>query len=374
MPKGINNLRIGEAILQGGRDTFLDQPWNELDSDAFRLSGELLEVKTKPSMPIGKSGVDAFGQRPHFMDEGDRLRGIANIGREDVIVEGMTPINPGVRVLGASSDHLVLDLTDAEPPLQVGDRVDFRLNYGAMLAVMTSEYVEKAPMHDAEVAPTQKRAAIIATPNSAKVLEAQSLAKKLQAIGFEVSNEAASGAISLFAGEDRGVVGKALQWAADEKDEIGLIWIDSHVELAVLRQALDHLPSHLSPENVVLVGLREASAEEAAFLKSYRITVFTMVEIDATGIREVMREAIRIASAGTKGIHVSYSPTVTEIPGSIEGSGGITVRETHQVMEAIATSGKMISMDVSPLPPTADARVAATTTHFILSAFGKRIL
>ena len=55
------------------------------------FSGELLEVKTKPSMPIGKSGVDAFGQRPQFTDEGDRLRGIANIGREDVMVEGMTP-------------------------------------------------------------------------------------------------------------------------------------------------------------------------------------------------------------------------------------------------------------------------------------------
>ena len=79
-------------------------------------------------------------------------------------------------MLGASSDHLVLDLTDAKPPLQVGDRVDFRLNYGAMLAVMTSEYVEKAPMHDAEVAPPKKRAAIIATQQSARVLEAQSLA------------------------------------------------------------------------------------------------------------------------------------------------------------------------------------------------------
>ena len=175
MPKGINNLRIGEAILQGGRDTFLDQPWTELDSDAFRLSGELLEVKTKPSMPIGKSGVDAFGQKPFFMDEGDRLRGIANIGREDVIVEGMEPLNPGVRVLGASSDHLVLDLTDAKPPLQVGDRVEFRLNYGAMLAVMTSEYVEKAPMHDAEENLPQKRASIIASADCAKMLEANAL-------------------------------------------------------------------------------------------------------------------------------------------------------------------------------------------------------
>ena len=374
MPKGINNLRIGEAILQGGRDTFLDQPWTELDSDAFRLSGELLEVKTKPSMPIGKSGVDAFGQKPFFMDEGDRLRGIANIGREDVIVEGIEPLNPGVRVLGASSDHLVLDLTDAKPPLQVGDRVEFRLNYGAMLAVMTSEYVEKAPMHDAEETPPKKRASIIASPPCANMLEANALTKSLQSIGFEVSDKATPGAISFFAGEDRNIVGQALQWAASEKDQIGLIWIDSHAALDVLKPALSQLQSHLSPENVVLVGLREASADEAAFLKASRITVFTMVEIDATGIREVMREALRIASAGTRGIHVSYSPTVTEIPGSIEGSGGITVRETHQIMEAIATSGKMISMDVSPLPATLNARVAATTTHFIMSAFGKRIL
>ena len=206
------------------------------------------------------------------------------------------------------------------------------------------------------------------------MLEAQSLAEKLQAIGFEVSTQIASGATALFAGEDRGVVGRALQWLAGERDEIGLIWIDSHLDLAVLKKAFDQLSSHLSPENVVLVGLREASAEDAAFFKTSRITVFTMVEIDATGIREVMREAIRIASAGTKGIHVSYSPTVTEIPGSIEGSGGITVRETHQVMEAVATSGKMISMDVSPLPATLELRVGAATIHFILSAFGKRIL
>ena len=61
-----------------------------------------------------------------------------------------------------------------------------------------------------------------------------------------------------------------------------------------------------------------------------------MVEIDAIGMRDVMREAIRIATAGTRGFHVSYSPAATDVPGWAEGSGGITVRETHQAMEAIA--------------------------------------
>ena len=111
----------------------------------------------------------------------------------------------------------------------------------------------------------------------------------------------------------------------------------------------------------MLVGLREASPAEAAMLKQSRITVFTMADIDASGMRDVMREAIRIATTGTRGFHVSYSPTATEIPGWAEGSGGMTVRETHQAMEAIALNGGMISMDVSGLTPALDARVAAET-------------
>ena len=61
-----------------------------------------------------------------------------------------------------------------------------------------------------------------------------------------------------------------------------------------------------------------------------------MADIDGSGMRHVMREAIRIATTGTRGFHVAYSPTATEMPGWIEGAGGMTVRETHQAMEAIA--------------------------------------
>ena len=111
-------------------------------------------------MPIGQSGYDAFGNQPVFVDEGDRLRAIANIGREDVIIEGLTPIASGIRVLGGSSDHLMLDVTDADPPVKVGDRVSFRMNYGAMLTAMTSEYVEKAPLHDVDDLPDRRRVSI----------------------------------------------------------------------------------------------------------------------------------------------------------------------------------------------------------------------
>jgi predicted amino acid racemase len=370
MPKGINNLRIGEAILLGGRETLLEHPWDALDQGAFQLTGELLEVKVKPSLPIGVSGVDAFGNRPNFVDEGDRLRAIANIGREDVIVEGMIPLHPGVRVIGASSDHLVLDITEAKPLIGVGDRVGFKLTYGALLAVMTSEYVEKYPMHDIASSTTSKHLSVTISPGCGSIPQLQELPAQLHAMGYEAV-VGPEGQLSISADRDDAVA--AISRAALACGEVGLIWIDSLPGLETLLAAVHQVAKNLSPENIVLVGLRQASTSEAKMLKESRMTVFTMVDIDAIGIREVMREAIRIAGAGTKGIHVSYSPAATEIPGEMDGAGGITARETYQIMEALANSGRLCSMDVSPLAAVGD-RLHSLVVDFILSAFGKQIL
>lgn len=398
LPAGINNLRIGEAILQGGIETFRDKPWEALEFDACRLTADVIEVKMKPSRPIGQSGYDAFGNQPYFPDEGDRLRAIANIGREDVMVEGLTPIHEGARVLGASSDHLLLDVTDADPPIKVGDRVAFRMGYGAMLLAMTSEYVEKVPMHDVETLPRHRMVQIVADSSAAVVLARLGVGARLEAMDYDViePGDAArlpAGLMRLSAGADGRVALAGLAATVKETHSLGLIRFDAKAALclerdadgmaaenSVLSQALglmdgpSPLQPQLSPENVVLVGLREASAAEAGVLKMSRITVFTMADIDAMGMREVMREAIRIATTGTVGFHVGYSPDATEIPGWAEGSGGMTVRETHQAMEMIALDGKMISMDVSGLTPALDERVATETLSFVMSAFGKRIL
>lgn len=55
------------------------------------------------------------------------------------------PIDPHVELIGASSDHLILDLEAVNPPLQVGETVSFHMSYPALLAAMTSEYVRKTP-------------------------------------------------------------------------------------------------------------------------------------------------------------------------------------------------------------------------------------
>ena len=407
MPKGINHLRIGEAILQGGRDTFHDQPWADLDRDIFRLSGELLEVKVKPSMPIGTMGVDAFGNRPQFEDKGERLRGIVNIGREDVAVEGLIPADTGIEVLGASSDHLILDVTDAQPAPRVGDTVAFRMSYAALLAAMTSEYVEKAPMFDQPEDSGQDRISIFADAELDPVLRGQEFEARLQALDYTVvaggpprpETVAAAlkkGGIPLLFGRDHRTTLLGLAALAGGRDSIGLLWLDARAGLepatpgaadiapdSVLHRALGFdgsapsLMPQLSPENVVLIGLRETSAREARLIKQAKLKVFTMADIDALGIREVIRQALRIASAGTRGFYVSYSPMVTDVPGTTRGSGGMTIRETHQAMEAIPQSAErhgMLAMDVIHLDRLAEPRVIAESLAFVLSAFGKTIL
>jgi len=377
MPSGVNNLRIGEAILQGGRGTFLDEPWQELEPNAFKLAGELLEVKLKPSLPIGKSGLDAFGKKPQFVNEGDRLRGIANIGREDVIVEGLTPLEPGVRVLGASSDHLVLDVTDARPALSVGDRLQFHMDYGAMLAAMTSEYIEKAPMNDVPEAPKRNRVWLTVDAMAQAAVADLELESQLAAVGFERAASDDGSAVALTLGGSRDTAIGALRRYRPE-DALGLIWIGSWPGLGgrddTLSRVLANFKPQISPENIVLVGLREATSEEAKTIAASRMTAFTMVDIDARGIRDVMREALRIAGAGTTGLHVSCAPEATDVRDWTKGAGGLTVREAHQAMEAIAASGRLSSMSVSSLSPDEPTPVAETAIHLILSALGKSIL
>lgn len=330
MPPGVNNLRIGEAILQGGRDTFFDEPWEELDRRAFTLTGSLVEVKVKPSVPIGETGVDAFGGHPVFEDRGPRLRGILNIGREDVATDALIPLTPGVEVLGASSDHLILDVTEAAPG--VGDEVSFRVGYAALLAAMTSEYVEKKPMLDKP----------FSTPRAVRLAGATGdLAADLAALGFTVAED----------GLPLAVGSSVLEEIA--ADAFGLIWLS-----AFTVPRLEGLLPRLSPENVALVGLREVSPADSAYVKESGMHAFTIVDIDVLGIREVMRRAVQVARNGTRGIAVSYHGPVTD-------TDGISSRETHQAMEIIAQTGSLLAMEVL------DAR---SPRDYILSAFGRTIL
>lgn len=141
IPERINHFRIGECILLG-RETINREIWPETHQDAFVLSAEIIEKKLKPSVPIGEIGQDAFGNVPVVEDKGMMVRSILNIGRQDTKMEGLCPRNPNIEIVGATSDHLLMDITK-DARLNIGDIVSFDLNYGALLSSMTSSFVKK---------------------------------------------------------------------------------------------------------------------------------------------------------------------------------------------------------------------------------------
>ena len=136
MPVGIDHLRIGEAILLG-KDLQVDWGIRDMDylqMDALTLRAEVIEVKDKPPSPIGEFAIDAFGRKPVYEDRGIRRRAILALGRADVgDLESLLPREPGLAVIGGSSDHCIVDVEDCPRRLEVGDVVEFSLCYSHML-------------------------------------------------------------------------------------------------------------------------------------------------------------------------------------------------------------------------------------------------
>ena len=135
----INNLRLGESLLLG-REPLQRHPIDGLHTDAITLVGEVIESKVKPSRPWGETGQSAFGPVPPRPDRGSTSRVIVAIGRQDVEPDGLDA-PAGMEILGASSDHLVLDAGQATPA--VGSEVRFQLDYRALLRAMTSPFVSR---------------------------------------------------------------------------------------------------------------------------------------------------------------------------------------------------------------------------------------
>ncbi len=138
----VNNLRIGEGILLG-TDIINERLISELNHYNFRLRAEIVELKEKPSNPEGEMAFGGKGRDQIIEDKGQRLRAILAVGKQDIDYHGLYPADEGVEVLGASSDHLILDVTDYEGELKVGDILSFKMNYSSMLRAMTSEYIRK---------------------------------------------------------------------------------------------------------------------------------------------------------------------------------------------------------------------------------------
>lgn len=216
----------------------------------------------------------------------------------------------------------------------------------------------------------------------------------------------ADGAMPIVLGGDHslgaGSVAAAATHVRKSGKPLGLIWVDAHADMnnpkssesgnvhgMPLAALLGAEPAelHMSPngpavlpKHTVLVGTRNLDEIEKKIVRASKVHVFTMKDIDNLGIAEVMARAIAIATRGTGGFHVSYDldvcdPTVAPGVGT-PVKGGLSYREAHVVMEMVAESGKMTSLDLVEVNPTLDIRntTAELGTELALSALGKSIL
>ncbi|MDD2190067.1 MAG: alanine racemase [Eubacteriales bacterium] len=144
MPPRINNLRIGEGIILAKdlKDLYgLDMSF--MHQDIFTLKAEVIEVKNKPTYPKGELAFDAFGKAGTYEDRGIRKKALLGIGKVDfAYLDMIYPRDKGAKIIGASSDHLIIDIEDMERKLKVGDIMEFDLSYAAIVFTTNSQNVK----------------------------------------------------------------------------------------------------------------------------------------------------------------------------------------------------------------------------------------
>jgi arginase len=219
---------------------------------------------------------------------------------------------------------------------------------------------------------------------------------------YRLGREAvARGEIPIFLGGDHSAAIGTVGGVSDSGD-LGLIWIDAHgdfntpetshsqnvhgMALAVLLgqgapQLVDvgRPGAKVKAENVALIGVRDLDHQEKELIKKSGCTVYTMRDVDEIGIRVVFSRVLKSFKHLDK-IHLSLDLDVIDplnAPGvGTPSQGGLTYREAQLIMEILADTGKVQSLDIMEINPILDIqnRTAQMAVQLVASLFGKKIL
>jgi predicted amino acid racemase len=146
MPERINHLRIGGSIanpmnIRMNRGV----TFPGIREDTMVLTAEIIEIQEKASAPKQASTKNWAGQSVIRKDKGRRLRAILALGSQDVgDAATLIPLDKGVEIVGCSSDHTIVDITDSEIPRRSGDTLSFKVRYANMLYAFSGKHVDIA--------------------------------------------------------------------------------------------------------------------------------------------------------------------------------------------------------------------------------------
>ncbi|MDA3892671.1 MAG: alanine racemase [Salinivirgaceae bacterium] len=145
LPKGINHFRVGETLFLG-TDVYNNTNFKKMHSDVFSLYTEIIELIEKSIVPMGEMGTNVEGESYEF-DQNNigkkSYRAIIDLGLLDVETDHIELIDKSLKLAGASSDMIVIDLDENKKNYKVGDLIEFKLDYMGILRIMNSRYIEK---------------------------------------------------------------------------------------------------------------------------------------------------------------------------------------------------------------------------------------
>ena len=224
----------------------------------------------------------------------------------------------------------------------------------------------------------------------------------------EVDRVLGEGAMPVVLGGDHsiamGTIAGVSRHFRKQDERIGLIWFDAHgdmntpetspsgnihgmplaVALGIGEKSLVSLAGDEGPmvegARAAVVGLRDVDPAEKENIRESGIGAFTMRDIDERGMRAVMEEAIKRATAGTAGMHISFDLDGIDpdhAPGvGTAAPGGLSYREAHLAMEMLFDTGKVLSAEFVEVNPVLDHRntTAKLGVELLASLLGKKIL
>ena len=199
-----------------------------------------------------------------------------------------------------------------------------------------------------------------------------------------------------------GSITAVADWCRQQGKQLRVLWLDAHSDFNTSAvtpsgnvhgmpvaclcglgpQALTHLGQHspaLQPAQIRQIGIRSVDPEEKRLIRQHQVDVYDMRYIDENGMKRTMQAALAGVDANTH-LHVSFDvdfldPQIAPGVGTTV-PGGVNYREAQLVMEMIADTGLMGSLDIVELNPLLDHhnRTAELAVDLVESLFGKSTL
>jgi arginase len=261
---------------------------------------------------------------------------------------------------------------------------------------------EVADLGDLEVQIQETR-----DPGDPRMKYLKEIRQTCEAVRDAVSGALSGGAMPVVLGGDHsiamGTIAGVARHCRKQDERVGLVWFDAHgdmntpettptgnihgmplaVALGLGEPSLVELAGEapmVDGARAAVVGLRDVDPAERGNLRESGIGAFTMRDIDERGMRTVMEEAIKRATNGTAGIHVSFDLDGIDpdfAPGvGTPSPGGLSYREAHLAMEMLSDTGKVLSAELVEVNPILDTQngTARLGVELLASLLGKKIL